>query len=111
LHTNELQNDDGEGGFIVHLEPWASEDDARADDIPVAELSDEEDAPRVRRRSTTPRSRRVAALSLAVSLLTAGAVAASRLSHDTDGTRRRVVPGAVGTGLPVSTGAPAAASP
>jgi hypothetical protein len=111
-----LHTDDGGGWFIVHDERWASEDDAHADDIPVAELSDEEDVPRARRRSTAPRSRRVAALSLAVSLLTAAAVTASRLSFDTNSTRRHVVPGAVvpgavDTGLPPTTRAPAAASP
>jgi hypothetical protein len=106
-----LHTDDGGGGFIVYDERWASEDDDRAVDIPVAELSDEADEPRGRRRPSAPRSRRVAALSLAVSLLTAGTMVASRLSHDTNDTRRRVVPGAVDTGLPGSTGAPASASP
>ncbi len=94
----------------MHDERWAWEDDARADEIPVAELSDEEDVPRVRRRSTVPRSRRVAALCLAVSLLTAAAVTASRLSFDTN-SRRRVVPDAVDAGLTTTTRAPAAASP
>jgi hypothetical protein len=105
-----LHTDDGGGWFIVHDERWAWEDDARADEIPLAELSDEEDVPRVRRRSTVPRSRRVAALCLAVSLLTAAAVTASRLSFDTN-SRRRVVPDAVDTGLTTTTRAPAAASP
>jgi hypothetical protein len=108
-----LHTDDGGGWFIVYDERGAWEDDADADDIPVAELSDEEDVPRARRRSTAPRSRRVAALSLAVSLLLAAAVTASRLSFDTDSTRRHVVPGAVVPGAldTTTTRAPAAASP
>ena len=67
----------------MYDERGALEDGADTDHIPVAELSDEEDVPRARRRSTAPRSRRVAALSLAVSLLLAAAVTASRLSFDT----------------------------
>jgi hypothetical protein len=79
-------------GFIVRDEGWASEGDVRADDIPVAELSDEEDAPRVRRRPRGPRSRRIAARVLAGSLLLGGVIVASRISKDGDSGRRSVTP-------------------
>ncbi|MDP9334104.1 MAG: hypothetical protein M3Q30_12470 [Actinomycetota bacterium] len=75
-------------------EGWASEDDVRAaDDIPVAELSDEEDGPRARRRPRGPRSRRSAARALAISLLLAGVIIASRISNDGDRAHRSEKPG------------------